>query len=100
MTQREVILTDNALSDLFKLDYTIRQEFQAPLTAERYLTGLKKSIQALSRVADLRVVQSGLSREYRKEIRRDNYKEMAILYSIEDEVVYVHRIIAQNLIVF
>ena len=100
ITLREVILTDNALLDLYELDYTIRQEYQAPLTAERYLTGLKKSVQALSHAADLRVVQSGLSREYGKDIRRENYKEMAILYTIEEDKVFVLRIIPQSLVIY
>ena len=99
MTQREVKITDAALFDLFDLDYTIRQVYQAPLTAARYVTGLKKQIKGLSKVADLRVVQEELSVEYEKEIRRENYKEMAILFSIEeDEKVYVHRIIPQKLV--
>ena len=50
-------------------------------------------------MADLRVVQEKLSKEYGKEIRRENYKEMAILFSIEeDEKVYIHRIIPQKLV--
>lgn len=99
MTQREVKITDAALFDLFDLDYTIKQVFQAPLTAERYVTGLKEQIQGLSQVADLKVVLEDLSKEYGKEIRRDNYKEMTILFFIEDdEKVYVHRIIPQKMV--
>ena len=99
MTRREVEITDAALFDLFDLDYTIKQVFQAPLTAKRYVTGLKKQIQGLSQVADLKVVLEDLSKKYGKEIRRDNYKEMAILFSIEDDdKVYVHRIIPQKMV--
>lgn len=99
MTQRDVRITDAALFDLFDLDYTIRQLYMPPLTAERYITGLKQQIKGLSKVADLRVVQEDLSEEYGKEIRRENYKEMAILFSIEDdEKVYVHRIIPQKMV--
>ena len=75
-------MTDAALYDLFDLDYTIRADFRAPLTAERYLTGLKKQIIALSRTADLGCVQSEISLDSATEIRRTNYKKMAILYSI------------------
>lgn len=100
MTQREVKMTDAALYDLFDLDYTIREEFQAPLTAERYLTGLKKQIIALSRTAELGSVQSELSFEAATEMRRTNYKKMAILYSIEEDVVYVHRIIPQSMVIY
>ena len=75
MTQRDVKITETAFSDLFELDYTIRREYQVPLTAKRYITGLKKQINGLSKVADLSVAQEKLSEEYGKEIRRENYKE-------------------------
>lgn len=100
MTPREVIMTDKALEDLYELDYTIRYHFLAPLTAERYLTGLKQEIQKLSRSADLAVVQLKLSEKYGFELRRVNYKEMAVLYSIKDEQVYIHRIIPQSLVIY
>ena len=41
MTQRDVKITEAAFSDLFELDCTIRREYQAPLTAARYIQGLK-----------------------------------------------------------
>lgn len=41
---REIKFTEKALKDLYELDYTIRYNYQAPLTAERYLTGLKQTI--------------------------------------------------------
>ena len=97
---REVKFTEKAFEDLYELDYTIRYNFQAPLTAERYLTGLKQEIQKLSRSADLSVVQSKLSQKYGIEIRRVNYKEMAILYSIEEDVVIIQRIIPQNMVIY
>ena len=100
MTLREVKFTEKALEDLYELDYTIRYNFQAPLTAERYLTGLKQEIQELTRSADLSVVQRKLSQKYGIEIRRVNYKGMAILYSIEEEVVIIQRIIPQNMVIF
>lgn len=96
---REIKFTEKALKDLYELDYTIRYNYQAPLTAERYLTGLKQTIQELSQAADLSVVQSKLSLKYGVEVRRINYKEMAVLYSIEEDVVIVHRILPQSMII-
>ena len=99
MTLREVKFTEKALEDLYELDYTIRYNFQAPLTAERYLTGLKQEIQELTRSADLSIVQRKLSQKYGIEIRRVNYKEMAILYTVEGDIVYIHRVIPQSMII-
>ena len=31
-------------------------------------------------------------------VRRINYKKMAIVYTVHDDIVYIHRIIAANLI--
>ena len=44
MMIREIKFTEKALKDLYELDYTIRYNYQAPLTAERYLTGLKQTL--------------------------------------------------------
>lgn len=99
MIQREVLMTEEAVDDLFRLDYAIREKFQAPLTAYRYLAGLKKKVQKLSGVADLAVINSALSIKYHKNIRLERYKEMTILYYIEDDKVYVHRIIPQKLVI-
>lgn len=99
MMIREIKFTEKALKDLYELDYTIRYNYQAPLTAVRYLTGLKQTIQELSHAADLSVVQSKLSLKYGVEVRRINYKEMAVLYSIEEDVVIVHRILPQSMII-
>ena len=55
-------------------------------------------MQALSVGADAIQIDDELSAQYGIEIRRVNYKEMAILYSIEDNMVYVHRIMPQSLI--
>ena len=34
MTRRDVIITDEAVSDLYELDYAIREKFQAPLVLQ------------------------------------------------------------------
>ena len=100
MTRRDVIMTDEAVSDLYELDYAIREKFQAPLSAERYLTGLKRKIKGLSRNAELRVKDDNLSRQLRQDIHRENYKKMAILYSFDEDKVYVHRIIPQSMVIY
>ena len=100
MTRRDVIITDEAVSDLYELDYAIREKFQAPLSAARYLIGLKRKIKGLSRNAELRVKDDYLSRQLRRDIHRENYKKMTILYSIDDDLVYIHRIIPQSMVIY
>ena len=100
MTRKDVIMTDEAVSDLYELDYAIREKFQAPLSAARYLTGLKRKIKGLSHNAELRVKEDNLSRQHRRDIHRENYKKMAILYSFDEDKVYVHRIIPQSMVIY
>ena len=100
MRQFEISLTSKALSDVDMLRFAIVFKYRAPLTAKRYLKGLNDTIQSLKIGADSIKVDLELSRQYGLDIRRVNYKEMAILYSVEGTIVYVHRIMPQSMIIF
>ena len=100
MKRFTISLTTKAQSDTYNLRKAIILEFRAPLTAKRYLAGLNKKISSLETGADAIQIESELSIQYGMDIRRINYEAMAILYSIEDDKVYIQRIIAQSLIVF
>lgn len=100
MKQFEISLTSKALSDVDKLRFAIVFKYRAPLTAKRYLKGLNDTIQSLKIGADSIQINSELSGLHGFDIRRINYKEMAILYSIEDNIVYIHRIMPQSMIIF
>ena len=98
MSRFEISVTSKAQSDVAKLRGAIVYKYRAPLTAKRYLAGLNKKMQSLTVGADAIQIDDELSAQYGIEIRRVNYKEMAILYSIEDNMVYVHRIMPQSLV--
>ena len=100
MRQFEISVTSKALSDVDKLRFAIIFKYRAPLTAKRYLKGLNDTIQSLKIGADSIQVDEKLSRQYRLDIRRVNYKEMAIVYTVEDDIVYIHRIMPQSMIIF
>ena len=100
MKQFEISLTSKALSDVDKLRFAIVFKYRAPLTAKRYLKGLNDTIQSLKIGADSIQINSELSGLHGFDIRRINYKEMAIPYSIEDNIVYIHRIMPQSMIIF
>lgn len=100
MRQFEISLTSKALSDVDKLRFAIVFKYRAPLTAKRYLKGLNDTIQSLKVGADSIQIDTNVSALYGLEIRRVNYKEMAILYSVEDDIVYIHCIMPQSMIVF
>ena len=100
MRHFEIFLTSKALSDIEKLRFAIVFKYRAPLTAKRYLKGLNDTIQSLKIGADSIQVESNISAQYGLDMRRVNYKEMAILYSVEEDIVYIHRIMPQSMIVF
>ena len=95
MKRFEISLTPEAQRDASMLRYAIIFKYRAPLTAKRYLEGLNKKMKSLEVGADS--IQIDAER-YGFEIRRINYKEMAILYSIESEKVLVQQITPQNLV--
>ncbi len=98
MRRFEISVTSKALSDVDKLRFAIVFKYRAPLTAKRYLKGLNDTIQSLKIGADSIQVDERLTEQYGLDIRRVNYKEMAILYSVEDTIVYLHRIMPQSMI--
>ena len=95
---REIKYSEDAYRDIVNLNDYIVQQCCAPLTAKRYLMGLEQRILWLKQNADLFPVIPELSFQLGCDIRRLNYERMAILYSVTDYVVYIHRIIPQSMI--
>ena len=100
MRKYEVKLTEEAKQDRKSLARFIKEEVHAPLTAKRYMLGLEEEIKKLENSAGALAVDEELSRQIGIEVRRTNYKNMAIIYSVEGEMAYVHHIIPQKMIVF
>ena len=98
MKRFEISLTPEAQRDVSLLRFAIVFKYRAPLTAKRYLEGLNRKMQALEIGADAIQIDAEQTKRYGFDVRRVNYKEMAIIYSIEGAVVLVHRITPQNLI--
>ena len=95
---RVIRYSADAYNDIVKLNDYIVQQCCAPLTAKRYLAGLEQRILWLKQNADLFPIVPELSFQLGSPIRRLNYERIAILYSMTDEVVYIHRIIPQSMI--
>jgi plasmid stabilization system protein ParE len=100
MRHFEISTTTKAQSDVEKLRFAIAFKYRAPLTAKRYVQGLNEKVQSLKIGADSIQIDEGLSEQYGFDIRRVNYKEMAIIYSVEGDIVYIHRIMPQSMIIF
>ena len=99
MRKYDVMLTEEAKQDRKLLARFIKEEVHAPLTAKRYMLGLEEEIKKLENSAGLLTVDDELSRQIGMEVKRTHYKNMAIIFSVEGEKVYVHHIIPQKMVV-
>jgi plasmid stabilization system protein ParE len=95
----QVITSPKAQSDITDLKQFIKNELKVPETASNYIKGLNATIQKLSYLADIRkgfnpYVQSMFGENAHHVI----YKKMTIIYYIENDCVYVDRVIATSLI--
>lgn len=100
MERYDIHYTKQAENDLDELAQYIGFGCFAPLTAKRYIDGLYARIQWLETSAEIFPVVPELSYSMGFSVRQVNYNKMAILYSVEDHDVFIHRIIAQSLIVY
>lgn len=88
-------------ADMDALEQYIVERCAAPLTAARQFQILYKLFDWLEEFAGLPAVHVPLSIQYGKIIRTIPFgKKMAIVYEIEDDIVYIHRIMPQSMIIF
>ena len=91
--------SEEAKTDLRNLANTIIYEYKSPVTAFNYLQGIIDTIKNLCNYPKVYAICSASSLlQYGHFVRRVNYKKMAIIYSIYENTVYIHRIIAGALI--
>ncbi|HRZ97900.1 MAG TPA: hypothetical protein P5084_10095 [Paludibacter sp.] len=89
-----------ALIDIDTLFKVISYNYKAPETAFRYINGLIRIINSLRNSADIYAVYTRKSLEkYGHNLKRINYKRMAIIFAVYNDMVYIHRIIPANTIV-
>jgi hypothetical protein len=91
----------SAKSDLVELEKFIVEDCLAPLTAKRRLADLDNRLDWLEKYAELPAIDFNLSYQYGLLVRTIPYgKKMAIIYTVEDEMVYILRIMPQSMIVY
>ncbi len=88
-------------ADMDSLEQYIVKQCAAPLTAARQFQLLNKLFKWLEDFAELPAVHVPLSIQYGKIMRTIPFgKKMAIVYEVEDDIVYIYRIMPQSMIVF
>ncbi len=96
-----ILFKSKAYSDIAQLRDFIHKKCAAPLTARRQFELLEEHLNWIEQYAELPGVDVELSIKYGQLMRNVTFsKKMAIIYSIEGDIVYVHRIMPQSMIIF
>ena len=91
--------SSDALIDMNELSDTITYTYGMPKTAEKYMRGLYDEIDRIKKNPTLNTIRTNASLlQYGYNVRRANYKKMAIIYTINGDTVYIHRVIAGSMI--
>jgi plasmid stabilization system protein ParE len=95
----EVIILPEAETEFNNyIDY-IYFSCDAPLTAVKHYNEILEHLYSLEKHAEIYQIEHSPSlQKYGHNVRRLNYKKMAIIYTVSDETVYIHRIMAASLI--
>jgi len=100
MNEFRIILSEETNKDIQDLFDFIELNFKAPLTAKSYILGLFSSIDLLSHSADSYPIQNHKSfLKYGLFVRRLNYKKMVIIFTLENDIAFILRIIPGVLII-
>ena len=100
MKKFEVKYTTQSVEDMDSVSRYVTDECQAPLTAKRYMEGIKKEADQLKVSAGVIAVDEELSRQMGIEVKRTHYKNVSIIFSVEGNIAYVHRIIPQKMVIY
>ena len=99
MSKYTLIILDAAKEDIIDLSNTIRFEYKSPTTSVKYLRGLYKEMDRLKNNAQTFSIQSGeYFSKYGFNVRRLNYKKMAIIYTVKNDAVYILRVVPSSTI--
>ena len=99
MEQFEIAFSEQANTDIQNLSNTIMYQYKSPLTAFKYVQGLLDEIKKLKTNADSYSKKQKNLFQFGYNVRRLNYKKMAIIYSDIDRTVYILRIVPSSTII-
>ena len=100
MKQFKIVYSEKAIADRENLFNTIVYEFHAPLTAFKYVQGLIDTIDKLKNFPEAFPIKPDVHSlmQYGSFVRTISFKKMTIIYTVHDDVVYIHRIVASSLL--
>lgn len=85
--------------DIDNLHFYILENCKSPITAKKYIEGIYYRMKSLSHSAEsFPISTQKYILQYGYNARRINYKKMAIIYTVHNKTVLVHRVISAKLI--
>jgi hypothetical protein len=95
----EVIILPEAEAEFNNYIDHIYFAYDAPLTAIQHYNDILEILYNLEKYAEVYQKEYLPSlQKYGNSVRRVNYKKMSIIYTVFDDTVYIHRIMASALI--
>lgn len=99
MKKYKIIFSEFAIKDIINLFDYIEITCNSPTTAKVYVYGLRDSIKKLEFSAESFAIQNHKSfSKYGYNVHRLNYKKMTVIFTLHNDIVYIHRILPSALI--
>jgi plasmid stabilization system protein ParE len=97
----KVLISPEAMDDIDRVYSHIAFEVFQPESARAYRRGIYRLIRRISQFGGILAVSlnSRLRRRYGSAVRTVKYRKMTIIYTVADDFVIVHRVIAGQLII-
>ncbi|HBF88953.1 MAG TPA: hypothetical protein DDX39_09955 [Bacteroidales bacterium] len=94
MKKFSIIFSESARSDIKDILDFIEIVCKSPITAKQYVDGIRKEVNSLSNKAHIYQIATRKSiLKYGHNARRVNYKKIAIIYTIHNDIVVIRRVI-------
>jgi len=95
----KLIITKSAQEDIDQYIDTIIYTYDAPVTAKKHYDDLYNVLRKIEQYPMANPIRYNSSLlQYGYNVRRVNYKKMAIFYTVNEYNIYVHRVIACSLV--
>ncbi|HEY5509358.1 MAG TPA: type II toxin-antitoxin system RelE/ParE family toxin [Paludibacter sp.] len=99
MVRFDIAFSEEAKNDIQNLSDAIMYQYKAPTTAFCYIQGLLDEIKKLRTHAESYSIQaSSYFSQYGFNVRRLNYKKMAIIYTVTNNTAYIKRVVPASTI--
>ena len=95
----KMIIKEDAQEDIDEYIDTIIYTYDAPMTAKKHRDALFDVLKKIKKYPEIYPIRSTSSlQQYGPNVRRANFKKMAIIYTLNGSTIYVHRIVLASMI--